>query len=65
MKKTVLLIVGVLGVIIAGVCIALWRKSQAAISMIGEVDGPTAVFVAGKINPTFIIARIILWLKRR
>ena len=29
------------------------RELQAAISLIGGADGPTSVFIAGKINPGF------------
>ncbi|MDD3417317.1 MAG: oxaloacetate decarboxylase [Lachnospiraceae bacterium] len=76
MRKNVLLIIGVLAVIITGICIAVWKKSQSAISKIGGVDGPTAIFIAGKTNSALIATGIIIgiilivfavvaWLKRR
>ena len=29
-----------------------WRKKASAISIIGGADGPTSIFIAGKINYT-------------
>lgn len=35
-------------------------KGNAVISIIGGADGPTSVFVAGKVNENFAIALIVI-----
>lgn len=63
MKRAVGLILGVLGVIIAAISVILREKESAsistAISIIGGADGPTSIFLAGKVGADFSTAGII------
>ena len=45
---------GILGAILLGSGIITWlNKGQAAVSIIGGADGPTSIFVAGKVGRNF------------
>lgn len=63
MKRALGLILGVLGVIIAAISAILREKESAsistAISIIGGADGPTSIFLAGKVGADFSTAGII------
>ena len=54
MKKLASIFCAVFGVILAMVSISM-RKESASIGIIGGADGPTAVFVAGKIGTAPVI----------
>lgn len=55
----VLLAFSVLGLIISG--IGCWKKA-AAVSIIGGADGPTSIFIAGKINstPVYVVTSLLI-----
>lgn len=60
MKKVfwiVICIVGILFVIFGGI---MKVKENTAVSIIGGADGPTSVFVAGKLNDNLVITFIII-----
>lgn len=59
MKKTLGLIMGLSGVIAAAFSVILKMKQSAAISIIGGADGPTSVFIAGKVGADFSTVGII------
>ena len=78
MKKILGIIAGVVGIISVIVGVALKMNNNAiAIAIIGGVDGPTSVFVAGKLNSVLVsilliaigvvmlIVAIIFYLKRK
>lgn len=50
MKKMVGIIMGIFGIILSVVGIAVKLKESVSVSVIGGVDGPTSVFVAGRVN---------------
>ena len=60
MKKIIAIIIAVLGVILAGVGISAKMKGVASIGIIGAADGPTAIFVAGKVGDEFSLGVIIV-----
>ena len=39
-----------------------WRKKASAISIIGGADGPTSIFIAGKINytPVYLLTALLI-----
>lgn len=55
----VLLAFSVLGLIVSG--IGCWKKA-AAVSIIGGADGPTSIFIAGKINstPVYVVTALFI-----
>ena len=57
MKKILGIVAGVVGIISVIVCVSL-KMNNNAIAIIGGVDGPTSVFVAGKLNS--VLGRILL-----
>lgn len=62
MKKIMGILAGLLGlgtIIVTGVCKAAGHgKAAASYSIIGGADGPTSIFVAGKIGNGFIVGGI-------
>lgn len=50
MKKMAGMIMGILGILLSVVGIAVKLKESVSVSVIGGVDGPTSVFVAGRVN---------------
>ena len=50
MKKIFLAVLAMIGIIAAAIGIYLKSSDAMAISVIGGADGPTSVFVAGKIT---------------
>ena len=60
MKKILGIIAGVVGIISVIVGVALKMNNNAiAIAIIGGVDGPTSVFVAGKLNSVLVSILLI------
>lgn len=64
MKKGIRIILTVIGVIAAALSLLLTikRKTSAArsISIIGGADGPTSIFLAGKIGNTSAVTGIVV-----
>lgn len=78
MKKILGIVAGIVGIISVIVGVALKMNNNAiAITIIGGADGPTSVFVAGKLNSVLVsilliaigvvmlIVAIIFYLKRK
>lgn len=60
MKKSIAILI-----IIVGVVLGIWGvnakvKEAAAISIIGGADGPTSIFIAGRIGDGFIAGAIFI-----
>lgn len=60
MKKTIAVILGVMGLGLAGFSAILKWKKQMSVSIIGGADGPTSIFLAGKIGNDFSVAGIVV-----
>ena len=60
MKKTMAIILGVMGLVLAGFSAVLKWKKQMSVSIIGGADGPTSIFLAGKIGNDFSVAGIVV-----
>lgn len=60
MKKTMAIILGVMGLVLAGFSAILKWKKQISVSIIGGADGPTSIFLAGKIGNDFSVAGIVV-----
>lgn len=60
MKKVIGIIIAILGIIIAAFGIDAKQKEAMAISIIGGADGPTSVFIAGKVGTMPIAITIIV-----
>ncbi len=60
MKKTIAIILGVMGLVLAGLSVVLKWKKQMSVSIIGGADGPTSIFLAGKIGNDFSVAGIVI-----
>ena len=60
MKKTIAIILGVMGLVLAGFSVVLKWKKQMSVSIIGGADGPTSIFLAGKIGNDFSVAGIVV-----
>lgn len=60
MKKTMAIILGVIGLVLAGFSAILKWKKQMSVSIIGGADGPTSIFLAGKIGNDFSVAGIVV-----
>ena len=60
MKKVCAIVLTIAGLLAVGFEIHTKIKESAAISIIGGADGPTAIFLAGKVNHDFSIAAIIV-----
>ena len=58
MKKILGIVAGVVGIISVIVGVAL-KMNNKAIAIIGGVDGPTSVFVAGKLNSVLVSILLI------
>ena len=58
MKKILGIVAGVVGIISVIVGVAL-KMNNNAIAIIGGVDGPTSVFVAGKLNSVLVSILLI------
>ena len=60
MKKTMEIILGVMGLVLAGFSAVLKWKKQMSVSIIGGADGPTSIFLAGKVGNDFSVAGIVV-----
>ncbi len=60
MRKMVAALVGIIGLIMVIAGIVLKAKEHAAVSIIGGADGPTAIFIAGKVSPHFVTGLILI-----
>lgn len=60
MKKIYGIVLSVIGIVIALVGILLKVKERTAVSIIGGVDGPTFIYVAGKIGSVPVTISVIL-----
>lgn len=55
MKKRLGIIAGILGIVLAVIGIVLKQKENAAVSVIGGADGPTSIYIAGKLNGIVLV----------
>lgn len=60
MKKTLAIIIAVIGILLAAIGIHWKSKAAVAISIIGGADGPTSIFLAGKIGDGMILGTILI-----
>ena len=60
MKKIIAIIVAVLGIILLAIGIDMKSNAAMAVSIIGGADGPTSIFLAGKIGDGFITGIILI-----
>ena len=60
MKRTLAIIVVVIGILLAAIGIHWKSKAAVAVSIIGGADGPTSIFLAGKIGDGFILSTILI-----
>ena len=60
MKKRLGIIAGILGIVLAVIGIVLKQKENIAVSVIGGADGPTSIFIAGKLNGDNFIFMIVV-----
>ncbi len=60
MKKMISMVLGGFGVILAILGISGIVKGSHAISIIGGTDGPTSIFVAGKVGADYSVIEIII-----
>jgi Na_pump_decarbB: sodium ion-translocating decarboxylase, beta subunit len=60
MKKRLGIIAGILGIVLAVIGIVLKQKENTAVSVIGGADGPTSIFIAGKLNVDNFIFMIVV-----
>ena len=60
MKKILGIVLSVIGIVTVIVTVILKLKRQMSISIIGGADGPTSVFVAGKVGNTSAAAGVIV-----
>lgn len=59
MKKGIGIISCIIGILLAVIGVVMKVKGTMAVSIIGGADGPTSVFVAGKLNGDLSNALII------
>lgn len=59
MKKILGIILTVIGIVMTVVSLIFKIKGQMSVSIIGGADGPTSVFVAGKVGSPLAIIGII------
>lgn len=60
MKKWLAIIVAAIGIILAGFWISAKYKGASSVGIIGGADGPTSIFVAGKVGDGFSLGIILL-----
>ena len=60
MKKILTIIIAVIGILVAAVGIHWKTKAAVAVSIIGGADGPTSVFIAGKVGDGIIGGAIVV-----
>lgn len=60
MKKVLGIILIVMGIVVTGLEIILKVKGHMSVSVIGSSDGPTSVFIAGKVGNTSAVTEMIV-----
>lgn len=60
MNKVIGIVLGVIGVAAAALGIMIRTKGNASISIIGGADGPTSIFLAGKVGGASSTITIII-----
>ena len=60
MKKILGIGLSVIGIVAVIITVILKIKRQMSISIIGGADGPTSVFIAGKVGNTSAVAGVIV-----
>ncbi len=60
MKKVIAFIVAVVGLLLAAVGIQWKMKESASIGIIGGADGPTSIFIAGKVSDGMALGTLAL-----
>lgn len=60
MKKIIAVVAAVVGILLVAFGVSVKVKEAAAVSIIGGADGPTAIFVAGKIGDGLLIGAILV-----
>ena len=60
MKKILGIGLSVIGIVMVVATVILKLKKQMSISIIGGADGPTSVFIAGKVGNTSAVAGVIV-----
>ena len=59
-KKGIFMILALFALLIGSGCFFWNKKGTASISIIGGTDGPTSIFLAGKVNNMFISVMMII-----
>ena len=59
MKKIVAIILGIIGIIVVVGGMMTKIKRNASVSIIGGADGPTAIFLAGKVEDGWFVTVMI------
>ena len=60
MKKILGIGLSVIGIVAVIITVILKIKRQMSISIIGGADGPTSVFIAGKVGNTSAVAGVLV-----
>lgn len=60
MKKALTIIIAAIGILVAVMGIHWKTKDAVAVSIIGGADGPTSVFIAGKVGDGIILGVIVV-----
>lgn len=60
MKKMAGIIVTVIGIVVAALGLLFKAKGQMSVSVIGGADGPTSIFLAGKVGSSSAVTGIIV-----
>ena len=60
MKKIIGIIIGILGVVIICLGVFMNIKGGKSVSIIGGADGPTSIFLAGKVGGNSSVVAIII-----
>ena len=51
---------GIIAIVLAVIGIVLKQKENAAVSVIGGADGPTSIYIAGKLNGDNFVFLIVI-----
>lgn len=60
MKKTVGIVLAAMGLVAAVSGLILKARGYTSVSVIGGADGPTSIFLAGKVGGTWAVTGIIV-----
>lgn len=61
MKRWLVGIGGMAGMLFLALLVMIRRKGAMAVSIIGGADGPTSVFLAGKVGNQAFLALLCVW----